>query len=190
VAFVHDGRAVRTITTNGTIRTWPLPEPLVGEPERIRRGLELKTGLAMDASGNVSALSRTAWEAKRRLWMAREGAADWELLEPPNEIDWHDARAHDAEELGMSFTARWHLDRLLRRKPDDWLLYARRACTYTDEETWDRAEAEYQHALERGGPDQLLDWYRYCAWIATARGQESVAGWYRERVRGARGKQD
>jgi WD40 repeat protein len=187
-AFAPDGRSVRTITTNGTIRSWPLPEALAGEPERIRRALELKTGLALDASGNVSALSRAAWEEKRRLWMAREGAANWELVEPADEFAWHDARAHDAEELGMSFTARWHLDRILRRKPDDWLLYARRASTWTDEENWDRAETDYQHALERGGPGPVLDWYRYRAWMATARGQESVAGWYRERIRRAKEK--
>jgi WD40 repeat protein len=189
-AFAPDGRSVRTITTNGTVRSWPLPEPLAGEPERIRRALELRTGLAMDGSGNVSALSRAAWEEKRRLWSSREGAADWELIVPPDEIAWHDARAHDAEELGMSFTARWHLDRLLRRKPDDWLLYARRACTYTEEENWDRAEADYQHALERGGPVRLVDWYRCCAWVAVARGQESAAGWYQERIRRAKAKQE
>jgi hypothetical protein len=183
VAYRPDGRSFWTFGADGSLRTWPLPSLLEGDPDRIKRALELMTGLAMDPSGNVMPLDRPAWEERRRAWREREGPADWRLRPPVSAAEWHDARAADAEGLGAPLTARWHLDRLISLRPDDWLLYARRARTSTDEESWDAAEADYDRALRLAGPGPLLEWFRCRAWICRGRGQAAAAQWYQERVR-------
>jgi WD40 repeat protein len=182
VAFRPDGRSFRTFGADGCLRTWPLPSPLEGEPGRIKRALELMTGLAMDASGNVTPLDRPAWENRRRAWLEREGPAEWRLLAPVDDAEWHDARAADAEAVGAPYTARHHLDQLIALRPDDWMLHARRGRTHTDEENWADAGADYQRALRLGGSEALRDWFRYRAWVCQARGQAAAARWYEEYV--------
>jgi WD40 repeat protein len=227
VAFCPDGRGVWTFGSAGSLRTWPLPTPLDGDPERIKRVLELMTGLARDASGDVTPLNRTEWEKRRRAWLEREGPTDWrlslssvadlpaspkgiadlpvspkgvaDLPAPPKGVadlpaspkgvadlpaaTWHDARASDAEDVGAVLTARWHLDRLIALRPNDWLLHARRARTYTDEEDWGPAEADQEQALRSGGAGVLLEWCRCRAGVCRSRDQAAAALWYEERVR-------
>jgi hypothetical protein len=183
VAFCPDGRSVRTFGGTGSVRVWPWPSPLEGDPDRIKRALELMTGLARDPSGNVAPLDRLGWEKRRRAWREQEGRADWRLCPPVSDAEWHDARAADAEAVGAPLTARWHLDRLMALLPEDWLLRARRARTSTDEEDWGRAEIDYEEATRLGGRGRLLEWFRCRAWVCRTRGQAAAARWYEERAR-------
>jgi hypothetical protein len=186
VAFDPDGRSFLTVAADGTVRHWPVPAPLNGSIERIRQSVQLSTGLRLDAGRAVVPLTRPEWEDLRRRWHEREGTDDWCISPPVPDEDWHDARARDAEEAGQPFTARWHLDRLVQRKPDDWLLYARRARTHTEEGSLELAEVDYQRALARGSPDDVFAWYRHRACSCQARRQWTAALWYLDRLLRAR----
>jgi hypothetical protein len=157
--------------------------PLEGEPDRIRLALELTTGLQLDAGQSVTPLSPQEWQQRREEWQRREGNTPWSLAAPLSDRDWHDARARDAEQVRATFTARWHLDRLITLQPDDWYLYARRARLCLDAEQWEQADADYHHALKRGGPEKVLAWARHWAWVCETRGQADAAerlnGWVR-----------
>jgi tetratricopeptide (TPR) repeat protein len=91
-------------------------------------------------------------------------------------------RAREAEQVGSSFTARWHLDRLIAARPDDGLLYAHRARTWTAERNWERADADYRQAAQKAGPQVLIPWYRQRAWACLAAGQNEAARWYLDRL--------
>jgi WD40 repeat protein len=182
VGFAADSGSCITVGGNGTFRHWPVPAPLEGDVERLARSLRLTTGLEMDANQTVVPLTRAAWQEERRRWLEREGEQDWGVAPTLDERVWHEARARDAEESGASFTARWHLDRLIGLAPDDWLLYARRARTHTDEEHWDLAEADYRRARELGAGAGLLEWFRFRAWFCQHRGRAAAAQWYQERI--------
>lgn len=178
VAFPADGRSFLTVATDGTLRHWPVPPSLEGSVARIARAVQLSTGLRMDKERAVVSLAREQWEKLRRDWRQREGQADWSLGPPVPDEDWHAARAHDAEQTGHPFTARWHLDRLIAQRPNDWWLYARRVRSHADEGKWDQAEADYQQARARGWPDDVLAWLRQEAWFCQSRRQWSATLWY------------
>jgi WD40 repeat protein len=182
VAFAPDGRSFLTVGGNGAVRHWPVPDPLEGDAEELVRSLQLTTGLRMDATQSVVALTRQEWEDEHRQWCQRQGSRPWGLGQSVADADWHEARSRDAEEAGAAFTARWHLERLISLHPDDWLLYARRARTYTDEESWDLAEADYRRACAGGAGDALLDWFRFQTWFCHHRGQAAAGRWYQEYV--------
>ncbi len=173
VGFHPNGQSFWTVASDGTVRTWPVPEPYEGDLERIAQALELTTGRRLDHDA-VAALSTEVWNDSRRAWQEREGlAADWTLAMPADIAGWHDARASDAEEAGASFTAAWHLDRLIAERSDDWLLYARRARTHVEANRWKQAEADYQRARRLAKGDALVEWYQLQAWVNQARGRSA-----------------
>jgi tetratricopeptide (TPR) repeat protein len=160
VAFRPDGRAFVTVTAGGALRDWPLPAPLVGDPERLALAVQLSTGLRLDEGRTVVPLTRPEWEALRRRWAERAGSADWRIVPALPDADWHDARAGDAEQLESAFTARWHLERLARLRAGDWRVHARLGRAAALAGQWAQAEAHYQQAGQLGGREALQDWYR------------------------------
>jgi eukaryotic-like serine/threonine-protein kinase len=63
-AFRPDGRAILAGTWDRAF-LWAVPAPLAGEPERLRRWVEVSTGLELDASGAVVELDAAAWGQRR-----------------------------------------------------------------------------------------------------------------------------
>src|SRR5262249_26541152 len=159
VTFDSKGRSFVTVAADGTVRRWPVPTPLEGSIERIARSVQLSTGLRLDEGRAVVPLTRQEWEELRQDWRGREGQADWAIRAPIGDDDWHDARAHDADQTGQWYTARWHLNRLLAHKPGDWKTLVRRARTYSAEGKWDRAEADYRRAAKQATVEEMLAWY-------------------------------
>jgi WD40 repeat protein len=183
VAFVPDGRSFLTTTADGTTRVWPVPAP-VADPdlERLALWLEVHTGLRVGEGQAIARLTPEEWGQRSGALAAMEGGPRGWVVPPPGDSAWHEARARDAEEAGQPFTARWHLDRLIARRPADWLLYARRGRTYAEEGKWGLAEADYQQALARGSPEDVLSWYRHRAWVCQSRRQWPAALWYLDRL--------
>jgi len=182
VAFHTNGQTFWTMAADGTLRSWPVPQPQEGDLDRIARAVELTTGQRLDNEAAVVALGPQAWNESLNAWREREGLVDWNLGTPADIPGWHDARARDAEEAGASFTAAWHLDRLIAARPDDWLLYARRARAHADLGRWDLAEADYQWARQREPARGLHEWYQLQAWVSQVREQRSAALWYLDRL--------
>src|SRR5262249_57044119 len=88
----------------GPARTWPLPEPVAGEPAQVMRWAEVVTGLELE-DGVIKPLAPAAWAERRRDLAAQGGPS----AAPPDAVAWHRAEADDAAEAGEWFAALWHL---------------------------------------------------------------------------------
>ena len=125
VAFTPDGRSFLSTGRDGSTRAWPTPLPLSGEPEQLSLQLEVRTGMRMDAEQGYSRLAPEQWQERRR-------QLEEQIHEGPEGTRWNTARsflsrdlaehddcARDAEQLGDTFAALWHLDRLLSSQEPD-----------------------------------------------------------------------
>ncbi len=92
----------------------------------------------------------------------------------------------EAEQNGNAFAAIWHLDRLIAARPDDWLLYARRARAWSLSDKFDKAAADYQQAERLGSREQVLDFQAHCASECTTAERWAEALWYLDRLIAAR----
>jgi WD40 repeat protein/serine/threonine protein kinase len=182
VAFLPDGGSFLTTAVDGTTRLWPIPRPLEGDLDRITLRLQLRTGMQMDAGQGVARLDPQTWQARRRQLAALEGTAESAFSSSVSEVAYHESRARDAEQDGATFTALWHLDRLVALRPEDWLLFARRGRAYSAAGQRDRADAEYRLAAQHVSAAVLLDWYRHRVVDCEGAGQDAAALWYQNRV--------
>jgi WD40 repeat protein/serine/threonine protein kinase len=182
VAFTENGRLFLTTAADGSTRSWPVPMVFDElDMEQLALWLEVRTGLRMDEGQAVARLTAEEWR-QRHLKLVGHGAGTMRRDPPVDDQAWHDGAARDAEQSGQTFAARWHVDHLIRLKPKDWLLYARRARTHTEEANWHLAEADYQQALDRAGIDDVLAWYRQRACSCQARRNWPAALWYLDRL--------
>ena len=187
VAFRPDGRTFVTVTQDGEPRVWPLPEPMAGDGDRIALKVQVLTA-EMFENGEIAKLDAADWEERRQ----RLAGADGELAAPvvawspdhatTSDAAWHERQVRDAEQLGATFAAQWHLDRLLATRPDAWLLYARRARIHRAAGQLAEADADYARALEHGPHDQVLDWYRHCIVECACAEQWDTEIWYLNRL--------
>jgi WD40 repeat protein/tetratricopeptide (TPR) repeat protein len=100
--------------------------------------------------------------ARRGRVLARSGrrdeadsayAAARRLAPSPQSLsDWLRAAAADDEAAGRKAAAMWNLDRAVELTPDDWTLYALRACVADPA----RAVAEFDEAISRGGEPGIV----------------------------------
>jgi WD40 repeat protein len=65
VTFHPNGRAVLTGSRDRTARVWPLPEPVAGEAERVRRWAEVFTGMELDEHDVIHGLNAPTWRERR-----------------------------------------------------------------------------------------------------------------------------
>jgi WD40 repeat protein/serine/threonine protein kinase/Flp pilus assembly protein TadD len=183
VAFTPDSRSLVTAAADGVPRTWPVPEsPADDDPERVRLRLEVRTGLTMADEGIVAELSPPAWQERCKKLAELEGSTDSAYAGDADDRTWHDARARDAEALGESVTALWHLDRLVAIDPGDWRLYVRRARVHSDAGRFADAESQYAEAQRRGRPEELFDWDKHRAAECDLAGRWDSALWYLNRA--------
>jgi tetratricopeptide (TPR) repeat protein len=99
--------------------------------------------------------------------------------------DFHDARARDAEQDRLSYTALWHLDRLIAAetsKGEKAWLFARRGRVYAGSGQFEQAEADFRQAAAYTTRDELLCWYRHCSVDCQREGKWQPALWYLDRV--------
>ena len=122
LTFSLDGRSLIALDVCGDVRTWVLPEPASGPPELLAKRLQARSGMELDADHEIVYLSPKTWRL-RRDELGEPGG----LTRQAADLDEHEAAARDAERIGLAFAARWHLDRLIAARPDDGMLYARRA---------------------------------------------------------------
>jgi WD40 repeat protein len=192
VAFSPDGQKILTTAADGATRIWPTPtyerqvanlsDSNPSDLEKLSLWLQVRTGLRMDESQALTRITGDDWRLRHEQFAEETRETSDRSRSPSATFAWHDDRARDAEQTGQTFTARWHLDRLIGLRQTDWLLYARRARTLTSDGRWDRAKKDYQRALELGCRDDLLAWYHFrmsaCQW----RQQSSAAQWYLHRI--------
>jgi hypothetical protein len=94
-------------------------------------------------------LATASWDKTARLWIARESAEDREK----RRRFWREQQAADAEAGGRWFAAAFHLGQLLRERPDDPSLYARRCRAELHLGRWGEAAADLLRGAALTKPD-------------------------------------
>jgi WD40 repeat protein/tetratricopeptide (TPR) repeat protein len=172
--FTPDGASVVTLTAAGHARAWPVPEPVADDPERFEWWLRARGGTGLE-NDYIVLLDAETWRLGRDRLQQRWPEPDPALVRPPGEADWHDARARDAEEVGSTLAALWHLDRLITLRPRDWHPLARKGLLYATAGEFDRAESAYRLAAASAPAAALQDWHRQNAATCLVRGEWSTA---------------
>ncbi len=190
VGFTPDGRGFLTTAVDGTTRSWPVPVPMVGDPDRLVLRLQVLTGMRMDAGRHVEKLAADDWEERSGRLEDAGRTVDGAYASPVGPSAYHDARARDAEQDGDWFAARWHLDRLIDDRaaadgggdrPDPWLLRARRARAGSAAGRFDAADADYRRAEELASRALVDAWYRQRIADCERAAQWRTALWYLDR---------
>jgi Flp pilus assembly protein TadD len=157
--FTPDGTSLVTLTATGRTRAWPVPQPVADDPERFELWLQARGGIGLE-NNSIVLLDNETWNQCRDRLQERWPDPDPALSRPPDEADWHDARARDAEEVGNTFAALWHLDRLITLRPRDWHPLARKGLLYAAAGEFDLAESAYRLAASYAPEAALQDWHR------------------------------
>jgi tetratricopeptide (TPR) repeat protein len=147
VAFSSDGRRLATSDLDGTTREWDLS---VGEHDDadLKRLTQLMACHRLDATGGPTPLDR---EALQESWMELRRAHPNDFIAPREQvIAWQREEAEEAERAGDWPATLHHLDVLIRAKPDQGMLRARRARTHVRLAQWDLAEDDYVKAVDLG----------------------------------------
>jgi serine/threonine protein kinase/WD40 repeat protein/Flp pilus assembly protein TadD len=183
VAFLPDGRSVAALDEFGGSRTWPVPEPLENTSlDDLALRIEARTGLRMEAGLFISRLGAAAWSER----LEQLGQLDPAAVRPDTDPAWHEPMVLEAEQTGNSFAAKWHLDRLIAARPDDWSLYARRGRAWSWSDKFDEASRDYQQAERLGNRDDVLDFQAHCVLDCTKAERWAAALWYLDRLIAAR----
>jgi WD40 repeat protein/Flp pilus assembly protein TadD len=181
VTFAPDGKSCLCVAADGTVRRWPVPEPLA-EPDlaRLADRVALMTGQRMDDNQGLDTVPVTEWRALRAKLVGDGSTA---LVPPRPDADWHDARAADAEQDGDAYGAEWHLDRLAHERQDDWTIAARRGQVLAAAGQMDEADGAYAMARRFAkSPQVLCDWHRAAAEDNEAAGRKEAAVWNLDRA--------
>jgi WD40 repeat protein/tetratricopeptide (TPR) repeat protein len=166
-AFSPDGQMALTGSTDTTARLWQMPRAVEGEPERVRLGTQVYSGLEFDEHGTARALNAETWTEQLRQLEALGGSPFAPRISP---AAWHEYEAEEAEHTGHWFTARWHLDHLIAAEPDDVALRNRRARAAAALKDWPTAVADYSRVIDLRADDGN-------AWLNRARAHEGLAQW-------------
>jgi serine/threonine protein kinase/WD40 repeat protein len=171
VAFLPDGRNFRTVAADGSVRDGSLAEPFRGDPADLERDLIAWTGVRLGAGKVLTPVDPSDWNAARR------GSP-----EPVADSAWEAGLADDAEQTGDPASARWHLDRLIARDPNNWLLFARRGRAFVDLGLTAEAEHDFDRASALAPKGVLPLWCAQRATDCQAAGRAGTARWYLDRM--------
>jgi serine/threonine protein kinase/WD40 repeat protein/Flp pilus assembly protein TadD len=181
VTFTPDGKTCTCVAADGTVRRWPVPAPFA-EPnlDRLADRVALLTGQRMDDNKGLDSVPAEEWRALRAKLMGDGSTA---LVPPRPDPDWHDAVAADAEQDGDSYGAEWHLNRLAKQRPTDWMVPARRGRVLARAGRTDEAAAAYDQAARLArSPRDLADWLRAAAADDQAAGRYDLGLWNLDRA--------
>ena len=105
VTFTQAGSALLATAADGTTRSWPVPSPMGGNTDQISLRLEILTGMRMNAGQDVERLAADAWDERCRRLTDPRGVGRRAYASSVSELDYHEARARDAEQDGNTFAA-------------------------------------------------------------------------------------
>jgi tetratricopeptide (TPR) repeat protein len=177
VTYALDGKSFLSTAEDGQTRSWSVPEPVEEDLSRLDLRVRIRAAQDMHAGQAVLQLSSKEW-----LELREQQPSQPDQTPLVSTVDWHDARAHDAEQLGNAYAALWHLDRIAEATPQNALVYLRRGRLHAAGSRLEEADADYRRALQHGSGSQLVDWDRLAAAQSEAIGQDAVALWYLDRA--------
>ena len=156
-AFSDGNRTLWTVGGAGVVRSWPVPQPVVDDPERFETWLHARSGRRLEGDELVL-LTLEAWQEACRTLQQRWPARDPALTELSDDLsEWHRERALHAAEVGNDRGELYHLGRLAALQPREPLIHARMAAVH----------ARVASRLPEG-PARAQQWK--LAWAAAKRG--------------------
>jgi tetratricopeptide (TPR) repeat protein len=179
LAFTPDGRRVVAVDEFGESRTWPVPEPIADENAALLTlRIEARTGFHVEAGLSISRLGAVAWRER----LEQLGRIDSAAARIDDDPFWHEPKVREAEQNGNNFAAIWHLDRLIVARPDDWVLYARRARAWSASGEFDKAVADYDQAERLSSREEVVDFQAHRVIECTSARRWDEARWYLDRL--------
>jgi tetratricopeptide (TPR) repeat protein len=159
-AFSSDGRSLLTSSEDGTARLWTLRPDDRSAPD-LQNLAQLLAGQQIDIAAGAVAVGSATLRAEWQRLRTRHPAA---FVAPADAVlAWHQREA-DACLRGREWTAAVvHLNAALDADPRNGSLHASRGHAHAEMARWDRAAADFAHAIELGADDPR-HWY----WLALA----------------------
>jgi hypothetical protein len=145
VAFRPDGSRLATASEDGTARVCDAEAGRLLAEEREDTGPVYYLAF----SPNWTRMAAASNDRTARLWIARESAEDREK----RPRHWRERQAAEAEAGGQWYAAAFHLGQLLRGRPDDPSLYARRCRAELRLGRWGEAAADMLRGAALTKPD-------------------------------------
>ena len=195
-ALTDQDRTLLTVTKAGGVRAWPMPRPVMDDPDRFEAWLHARGGRRV-AGEEMVQLTLEEWTAACATLKKRWPQADPTLVEPPDDpIAWHQQRAQDAEEVGNERGELYHLTQWAALRLRELAVHARIARLHARvagrlpaglgrDREWELARAAAKRGQGRPGED---DWDRLCAMEAASRKSPDESLWYLDRLIGRNGR--
>jgi WD40 repeat protein len=185
LAFADDDRTLLTVTRAG-VHAWPLPRPVLDDPDRFETWLHARGGRRLAGEEAVS-LTLAEWQVARRTLAKRWPRPDSALAELSDDLaGWHRRRARHAAEVGNDRGELYHLSRLAQLAPREPDVHARIAAVHARvaarlpagparDRQWQFAWAAAKRGMGRRGEEEFN---RLRALQATGRQAWDEALWY------------
>jgi WD40 repeat protein/serine/threonine protein kinase len=122
VTFSPDGHRLASAAADGSVRVWDATTG--AEALALRREVKDPTAVVFSPDGERLIVAATDLKDGARVWDARPPEPE---ESPARVLAWHDLEARGYEQAGRWDAARFHLDALVTRQPENGHLWARRA---------------------------------------------------------------
>jgi WD40 repeat protein len=177
--FSGDGRFLVCACADSKAWVWRLSAGDERSTEELLLLSEILSGERREPRFGSLTLSR---EDLRLAWQKHAPAPKPLVFTAAEQLAWHDREAATAEAEGQTFTALFHLDRLLAAGPADGTYHLRRGHVYACAGKLEEAERDYARAAKLVAPGKRLDWYVERAAWCKEREQWTAALWYLDRA--------
>jgi len=159
-----------------SLRTWDL-SPVVGRADDLLAIAQALSTRALDATGNLVEISSRDVAQK----LAQAKGSNLAFLAPSEQqvLLWHYSRFARSQAARQSYSALFHLNRILEFRPGEAGGYAQRAAVYAKNGDFDRAIEDYSRALQLDATTPRIRLARGNAWIQLQRWSEALADYRR-----------
>jgi eukaryotic-like serine/threonine-protein kinase len=157
VRFSPDGRHLLTTGPTGTAWSWDLPTTTCACADLISLA-QLLCGSRIDEHRGIMPLEPVKL---KELWTTlRQTRRDFFDFSADHVTAWHCQTTEECIRGGQWDAARWHLNKLIEKAPDNWLYYARRGQVQGELGHWKEASADFAEVVRRAS-DKAEAWSLY-----------------------------
>ena len=147
ISIAPTGRQLSVKSLDGSLRTWDI-SPVTGAAADLIAISQALATRALDATGNLVQVSSP--QVVQHLNQAKR--SDLAFVEPSEQqvFLWHLSRFERSHASGQSYSALFHLNRILESRPNQALWYARRAEVHAERGDFNLAVSDYSKAFQLG----------------------------------------